>query len=291
MSPRLGIVALLVIATVFGANHVAARVAIDHGASVAAAVTARSGFTAVVLLCLLKGRILSAITSKQTLLRVMMVGVFVAIQSFCLYSAVARIPVALALLVFQTFPMLFMLLSWAAGKETPHASALLAMPLALAGLALALDVKIDGFAGRWEEIGAGVLWALGAAVSFTLVFFFNAHWLKALDGRTRTFFMMTVTAALVLSGGAAAGAIAWPADGAGWLALALLTVLYGSAITSLFVILPRLSGAESTVALNFEPIAVLGIAWLALGQAVSPLQILGAFIVVGVIAWLGAAKR
>lgn len=291
MSPRLGIVALLVIATVFGANHVAARVAIDHGASVAAAVTARSGFTAVVLLCLLKGRILSAITSKQTLLRVMLVGVFVAIQSFCLYSAVARIPVALALLVFQTFPMLFMLLSWAAGKETPHASALLAMPLALAGLALALDVKIDGFAGRWEEIGAGVLWALGAAVSFTLVFFFNAHWLKALDGRTRTFFMMTVTAALVFSGGAAAGAIAWPADGAGWLALALLTVLYGSAITSLFVILPRLGGAASTVALNFEPIAVLGIAWLALGQAVSPLQILGAFIVVGVIAWLGAAKR
>ncbi len=291
MSPRLGIVALLVIATVFGANHVAARVAIDHGASVAAAVTARSGFTAVVLLCLLKGRILSAITSKQTLLRVLLVGVLVAIQSFCLYSAVARIPVALALLVFQTFPMLFMLLSWAAGKETPHASALLAMPLALAGLALALDVKIDGFAGRWEEIGAGVLWALGAAVSFTLVFFCNAHWLKALDGRTRTFFMMAVTAALVLSAGAAAGAIAWPTDGAGWLALALLTVLYGSAITSLFIILPRLGGAASTVALNFEPIAVLGIAWLALGQAVSPLQILGAFIVVGVIAWLGAAKR
>jgi len=291
LSPRLGIVALLVIATVFGANHVAARVAIDHGASVAAAVTARSGFTAVVLLCLLKGRILSAITSKQTLLRVLLVGVLVAIQSFCLYSAVARIPVALALLVFQTFPMLFMLLSWAAGKETPHASALLAMPLALAGLALALDVKIDGFAGRWEEIGAGVLWALGAAVSFTLVFFCNAHWLKALDGRTRTFFMMAVTAALVLSAGAAAGAIAWPTDGAGWLALALLTVLYGSAITSLFIILPRLGGAASTVALNFEPIAVLGIAWLALGQAVSPLQILGAFIVVGVIAWLGAAKR
>src|SRR5258708_33014696 len=97
--------------------------------------------------------------------------------------------------------MLSWLLSCAAGKETRHASALLAMPLALAGLALALDVKIDGFAGRWEEIGAGVLWALGAAVSFTLVFFFNAHWLKALHGRTRTFFMMTVPPAPVVSGG------------------------------------------------------------------------------------------
>jgi drug/metabolite transporter (DMT)-like permease len=45
------------------------------------------------------------------------------------------------------------------------------------------------------------------------------------------------------------------------------------------------------VALNFEPIAVLGIAWLALGQSVTPLQLLGAFIVVGAIGWLGAARR
>ena len=293
MSPRLGIVVLLVIATVFGANHVAARVAIDHGASVAAAVTVRSGFTAAFLLLLLRGKVFSARTPKQTLLRTLLVGVFVAIQSFCLYSAVARIPVALALLVFQTFPMLFMLLSWAAGKETPHASALLAMPLALAGLAFALDVKIDGFAGRWEEIGAGVLWALGAALSFTLVFFFNVHWLKSLDGRLRTFVMMAVTAVLVVTGGVAAGAMALPRDATGWLGLAALTLLYGTAITSLFVVLPRLAagGTSSTVALNFEPIAVLVIAWVVLGQAIAPLQVLGAFIVVGAIAWLSTAKR
>jgi len=49
--------------------------------------------------------------------------------------------------------------------------------------------------------------------------------------------------------------------------------------------------ASSTVALNFEPIAVLAIAWLVLGQAVSVLQVLGAFLVVGSIAWLGVSKR
>jgi len=31
------------------------------------------------------------------------VGVLIAVQSFCIYSAVARIPVALALLAFNTF--------------------------------------------------------------------------------------------------------------------------------------------------------------------------------------------
>jgi drug/metabolite transporter (DMT)-like permease len=49
--------------------------------------------------------------------------------------------------------------------------------------------------------------------------------------------------------------------------------------------------AASTAALNFEPIALLGLAWVFLGQAATPLQILGAFVVVGAIVWLGVAKR
>lgn len=295
MTRRQGIAVLVLIATLFGANHVAARVAIDHGASVAAAVSMRSGCTALFLLLLLRMQGIPLAMPRLTLMRGLGVGVLVAAQSFCLYSAVARIPVALALLVFQVFPMLYILLSWAAGREKPGTRVFVVIPFALVGLALALDVygKAGDVAGRWREIGEGVLWALGAAFSFTLVFFFNVHWLKALDGRVRTFMMMAVTAVLVIAGGAAAGSLALPRDGAGWTGLALLTLLYGTAITSLFTVLPRLAagGTSSTVALNFEPIAVLGIAWLVLGQAVAPLQIVGAFLVVGAIAWLSTAKR
>ncbi|HXI36231.1 MAG TPA: DMT family transporter [Burkholderiales bacterium] len=290
MSARLGILVLAGIATLFGANHVAARYAIDHGASVAGAVATRSACTALVLLLLIK------ITNTKLFFvkKALPVGVLVAIQSFCLYTAVTKIPVALALLVFQLFPLLFVLLSWLTGKEHPRWSSLAPVPLAVVGLALALDVygKAGDFAGRWAEIGAGVGWAFGAAVAFALVVFFNTHWLKALDGRVRTFYMMSVTAVLTLAGGAAAGSLALPGDPGGWVALALLTLLYGAAITSLFVVLPRLGGgAASTIALNFEPIAALGIAWVALGQAIAPLQVLGAFAVVGAIAWLGAIRR
>ncbi len=277
-------------ATSFAANHVAARLAFDHGASVATAVTVRSACTAAVLLALMRIQGVTLGFSPRTLSRALLVGVLVALQSFCLYSAVALIPVALALLVFQICPMLFVLLSWATGKETPRPTTLLAMPLALVGLALALDMRTGELSGRWAELGVGVTWALGAAASFTLVLFFNAHWLKALDGRLRTFLMMTVTAALALAGGAIASALALPADAKGWFGLALLTLLYGTSITSLFVVLPRLAGAASTVALNFEPIAALLLAWVVLDQIVKPLQIVGAFIVVGAIAWLGARK-
>ena len=285
----------MAIATAFGANHVAARVAIDHGASVAAAVSMRSGCTALVLLALLKLQRISLAMPRVTLVRALGVGALVAAQSFCLYSAVARIPVALALLVFQIFPMLYILLSWAAGKERPGPRVFVAIPFALVGLALALDVHgtAGDVAGRWREIGEGVLWALGAAFCFTFVFFANVTWLKALDGRLRTFIMMGVTAVLVISGGFATGAMSLPRDAAGWTGIAALTLLYGTAITSLFIALPRIaaSGSSSTVALNFEPIAVLAIAWVVLGQAVGPLQIVGAFVVVGAIAWLGMARK
>lgn len=290
MSPRTGIALLLVISVVFGANHVAARLAIDHGASVAGAVAVRSACTALFLLALLKGNVG---IGREILPRALLTGCLVAVQSFCLYSAVAIIPVGLALLVFQTFPLLYVLLSWAAGKEKPHASTLLPIPVALLGLALALNVLEMNSAPATSaaQMGQGVAWAFGAALAFTFVVYLNAHWLKALDGRVRTFYMMAVTAVLVLVGGGVAGSLALPHDVTGWVALALLTLFYGSAITSLFLILPRLHGAAGTIALNFEPIAALGIAWVVLGQAIRPLQMLGAFIVVGAIAWLTLAKR
>src|SRR5207247_343922 len=81
--------------------------------------------------------------SRPSLLVAIIVGLLVAVQSFCLYSAVARIPVALALLVFATFAVLYILLCWVLGKEAPPLRALAAVPVAFVGLALALDVRLD----------------------------------------------------------------------------------------------------------------------------------------------------
>jgi drug/metabolite transporter (DMT)-like permease len=95
----------------------------------------------------------------------------------------------------------------------------------------------------------------------------------------------------VLSAGAALGDFRLPADATGWAAIAVLTACYGTAITSTFVLLPRLGAVNNAAVLNFEPIAVLGIAWVALDQKVSALQIFGAFIVTGAIMALGAARK
>ena len=222
---------------------------------------------------------------RSTLARGGAIGLLIAVQSFCLYSSVALIPVALALLAFNTFPILLALLSWVSGGGRPSPAALAAMPVALAGLALALDVF-----GKPVH-PAGIAWALGAAVSFALALLLTARWLKEVDGRLRTFLTMSVTALVVLVAGLASDAFAFPRAPAGWAGLALLTVFYGAAITALFIILPHLGPANYAVVLNFEPIAVLFLAWAILGQTVAPLQIVGAFIVIGAITLPALSRR
>ncbi len=293
LSPRLGVALLMLLATMFAANHIAARVAFDHGASVPAAVAVRSGVTALVMVALLRLNAISLALPRATLGRGLGIGVLVAVQSFCLYSAVAVIPVALALLAFNTFPLLLVLLTWATGGERPSARALVAMPVALFGLVLALDIigTLEAIAGRWAQIGVGVGWALGASTTFAGVLFLTMRHLKEVDGRVRTLLTMGATALVVLAAGAATGSLALPADGTGWMGLVLLTLLYGTAITAIFTVVPRLGAASNTAALNFEPIAALFLGWAILNQGVAPRQLVGALVVVGAIVFLSTGRR
>jgi drug/metabolite transporter (DMT)-like permease len=236
LSPGTGIVILVFVAGCFAANHLSARIAFDHGASVAAAVAVRASATALFLVLVLKFLRIPFALPAGTRGWALLAGVLIAVQSYTLYSAVAIIPPALALLVFQTSPMLYVLLTWAFGKQQPRASALPPMLLALVGLALALDIRADQLGARWSEIGAGVSWAFASGVSMAIVYFLNANALAALDGRLRTFVMTAVTGAIVIVAAGSAGAIRFPADAAGAAGLVSLTVFYCTAMITLFAV-------------------------------------------------------
>jgi drug/metabolite transporter (DMT)-like permease len=292
--PRwLGIALLLAIAVTFSLNHISARIAFDHGVSVATAVAFRSGGTALAVLGLLLALRVPLALPGPTRARALAIGVVVALQSYCIYSAVSRIPVALALLTFNTYPLVFALMSWSAGAERPSPRTLASMLVALCGLALALDITRtgDALSARWNEIGAGVGFALGASLSFALVLFLNVRWLHGVDGRVRSLLTMVACGAVALGAAAATGSLTLPHDGMGWLGLALLTLFYGSAITALFAVQPRMRFAHDIGVLNFEPVALMFLGWVILGQSLSPLQVAGAIVVVGAIVALGTAKR
>ena len=96
---------LLLIAFMMGANHVAARLAFDHGVSVSTAVLFRSGVTAVVVWLIVRVARVPVVVSAAQKRALIRIGLLVALQSLCLYSAVARLPVALALLAFNTYAL------------------------------------------------------------------------------------------------------------------------------------------------------------------------------------------
>ncbi|HEY8519901.1 MAG TPA: DMT family transporter [Gammaproteobacteria bacterium] len=291
--PRLAVPALTALACLFAGNHVAARLAFDHGASVATAVAMRSGVTALALLVLIGLRDVSLAMPRRTLARALAVGLLVAIQSYCLYSAVAAIPVALALLAFNTYPLLFMLLTWALGGGPPEPRALVAVPLAFVGLVLALDVagSLGALGARWREIGTGVSWALAGSAAFAVALHLTMRHLRDLDGRVRTMLAMGVTALAVVAFGAAGGGLALPVDGRGWTGLLLATALYGTAITVVFLVMPRLARPSNAAALNFEPVAAIALGWAILGQRIEPIQLAGAAVIVGALLLLGSERR
>ena len=292
--PAAAFATLLLIAFVMGANHVAARVAFDHGTDVATAVVFRSGVTALVVGALLwpqRGAIRLGARHRWALPAV---GALIAVQSLCLYSAVARLPVALALLAFNTHPLSTAL--WARVVYGEHAQRRLwlAMPVMLAGLALALDVAGAasglGAAAQWGRIGAGVGFALAASATFGLALVLTQHEAGALDGRLRTAATMAQVALLALLGVAWNGGAHLPTAPAGWWGLAALTLLYGTGFTLMFTVLPRLGVVGHSAIMNAEPVFALALAWLVLGQAIAPSQVAGSLVVVGTVMWLGLRR-
>ena len=290
--PRWQIVLLLMlIACTFGSNHVAARVAFDHGTSVMLAVVVRSAFTACALFIALKFEGVRLSLPEGIALKIFATGILLTIQSLCIYSAVAIIPVGLALLTFNTFPFIFALLSWAIEGRRPSNRTLLFMPLALFGLSLALNMF-----GTTTQIDPalmlrGILLALTAAVSFSIVMLVTQRWLIVVDSRVRSLCMMSTIVLVMGCLGFVRDGFVLPQDGIGWTALCCVAVLYAIAITSFFVFMPRFGMLDNAAVMNFEPVAALLMGVFILDQTISPIQTLGVGLVVVAMVGFAVQKR
>ncbi|MFN3570411.1 MAG: DMT family transporter [Polaromonas sp.] len=286
---------LLLIALMMGANHVAARIAFNNGVDVATAVVFRSGVTTLVIVALLALARVRVSFSARHKRMLPLIGLLIGIQSLCLYSAVARLPVALALLAFNTYPIWTALWAAVVYRQKPERAMLIAMPVILLGLALALDVfgaaSGLGASGQWARIGAGVAFALAAAGTFGLALVITQQETADVDGRVRTATTMAIAGLIALAMVGTQGGFHLPQAAAGWAGLAALTFLYGTAFTIMFTVLPKLGVVGNSAIMNVEPVFALVLAWLILGQAIAPVQVAGALLVVGAVMVLGLRKR
>jgi drug/metabolite transporter (DMT)-like permease len=285
---------LLLIAFMMGANHVAARLAFNHGTNVAAAVVFRSLVTALVVGGIVWWQRVPFVFTPRHKRFLPLIGLLIGVQSLCLYSAVARLPVALALLAFNTYPLWAALWDRVLYKHSPERVVLMTMPIILIGLGLALDVfgaaSGLGASGQWQKIGEGVAFAMAAGATFGLAMVLTQHEAAELDGRVRTLTTLSLAALVAIASASLQGGLRFPSDSVGWGGLLALTFLYGTAFTIMLSVLPKLGVAGNSAIMNVEPVFALILAWLILGQAIAPIQVAGAFLVVGAVLGLGLRK-
>jgi hypothetical protein len=94
----------------------------------------------------------------------------------------------------------------------------------------------------------------------------------------RTGATMGMVALIAGAGAILQGGFHLPQGPSGWGGLAGLTLLYGTAFTVMFTLLPRLGVVGNSAIMNVEPVFALVMAWLLLGQKIEPVQVAGALI-------------
>jgi drug/metabolite transporter (DMT)-like permease len=196
-----------------------------------------------------------------------------------LFLAFQRLPVALALLAFYTYPALVAIVAIVLGREAMDRWRAVALGLASAGMVGVVAGGSGGIGGPVVDL-SGILLALLAAAAQTLFVTVAREGYRSVP----TDIAMTGILGFVgLVGGAAAimvagwDAFASPAQAPNALGLLLFAGLFTAAIPSLLFLagIRRLGGLRAGILMLLEPVVgVLLAAWL-LSEPVGPIQLAG----------------
>lgn len=281
--PRLGYLLVVSAAIIFGVNGGVSRVPIHAGLAVETYTTVRvtGGFLAFALLCLVLDRGAFRMPRGRTALDLVVLGVLgVAFLQWTYNIAVVRLPLGVALLLEYLAPVLIVGWVWARHGRRPSRLTAAGVGAAVLGLVLVLDVASGA---RLDVVG--VLWGLLAAVGLVVFFLVAADEEEALPPISFAGGGLAVGALGLL----AVAALGWlpmaastdPVDLAGWsapwwVAVAELAIVAGAVAYASGIAAARLLGGTiaSFVGLS-EVLFAIVFAWLVVGQAMSPVQLLG----------------
>lgn len=282
-----GLLLALLSAVTFGSSGTFARSLIDAGWSAEAAVIARVGIGAVVLLVpalvALHGR--WGVLRRNSGMIVLYGTLAVGAAQGCFFNAVRYLPVGVALLLEYLGVVLVVVWMWLAHAQRPRRLTVAGSVVALLGLVLILDLT-----GQTRVDPIGVLWGLGAAVGLAAFFVLSARGDRELPPVAMASAGMATGAAVLLGLGlvgvlplrATFGAVEFAGHQVSWLvpiaglSLIAAVVSYVSGIKAARILGARLA---SFVGLTEVLFAVL-IAWLLLGELPTAVQLLGGLLII-----------
>ena len=202
-------------------------------------------------------------------------GVLEGALTLSLLIAIARLTVAIAILIFYLFPILTGLIIVTFGWARLSAATIIGAIVAFAGLALALGVEFEALDSL------GMIFAGLAAIGMATVATISGRLIHGQDPRQAIFFIMVGAMVAMLIYAQIGAEIVLPDSGTGWAGLLLSNLFFAAAIVLFITAIAMIGAANTALLSNMEPVLTVGTAFLFLGQSILPLQMLGIAIVVG----------
>jgi drug/metabolite transporter (DMT)-like permease len=270
----------LVSAAGFGAMAIFGKLAYDEGVEIGDLLLIRFALAAALLLAVAAATgALRGLSRRSVGIGLAMGAVGYAAQSGLFFGALERMDASLLALILYVYPALVLAGAVALGRERATARRVVALLVALAGVALVL-------AGA----ASGAVDALGAAMGFSAALVYTAYIL--VGDRVTVGIPLVALVALVCTGATCTFASASVVRGgvelgygaAGWAAIAgIVLISTVGAILTFFAGLARVGPSAASILSTLEPVVTVGLAAAAFGESLSVVQLAGGALVLSAV--------
>jgi drug/metabolite transporter (DMT)-like permease len=279
---RVGIIVALAAAAGFALANTSASVAYQGGSNPLTVAAIRFLVPTAALIIWLRLSNVSLALPWRDAIAAAFLGVVTALYTWALLRSFSSIPFALAVLIFYLFPLMAAVIVAGFGWEKFSWKTGAAIVVALAGLALALDVR--GGSLNVE----GVALALSAALGLAIVVAVSSRIFRKGDARPLTLYMAAAASVVLLTLCAVSGDFALPHTTPGWIGFVAAASLYGFAMIAFFIAITMIGPVRTSLLSYADALISAALGVVVLGQALTMFQIAGIALVI--FALIGATR-
>jgi drug/metabolite transporter (DMT)-like permease len=277
VSPQ-GLALIAVSATAFGAMAIFARYAYSGGADVLGVLLLRFSIAGALLAAIMIATGRRWPRGRTLLVAIGMGAIGYVGQSVSYFAALNHASAGLVALLLYAYPTLVCVLAAIFLREHLTPRRVLLLGLSFAGIALTL--------GGGHGTPVGIALGLGAALFYSVYIVIGARELGGTDALASTT-VICLSAMTTLIIASLVRAPQFPVVWWGWAAIgAIALVSTVVAILAFFAGLKRVGPAVASIASTLEPVVTVALAWLVLGETLSPIQLVGGALVLASAAWL-----
>ena len=281
----------LLSAAAFGTLGIFGRLASDAGASITSTLFVRFALAGLVFAAALRA------TGGWTALRrlprrVVLTGLGLgaagySLQSALYFAAIERLDVSMVALLLYTYPAFVTVAALLLGRATPTVRTWVALAIASAGLVLVL---LAAGTGAFDLVGA--LLSLAASLTYTTYILVSDRIIGEIQPLALSMLVLTGATVSFAVAGLVTGTLDLALSAEAWLWLILIALVSTVvAVSAFFAGLRRVGPSEAAILSTFEPPVTVALAYLALGERLTPAQLVGGAMVLAAVVLLQLRPR